>query len=169
MENKEISRKDVIMACAEEEKPGVGSCNIYLTNELWKLDGTTETVSEMLFDDPIVHIYNGGKYFTVDLIFDSPENKYLKHLTKLLNDFTQPDKSLDKEVTAFPTTVVCIAPRSLNDEYYILATHMIYWDRHCYGEETTSRVVRMLFDEEDFVFYEDDEVKKQHMEEGITI
>ena len=159
----ETTPKDVIVACAEESAPGVGSCNIYLSNELWNLDGSITKVSEMYFDDPIVKIYNGGKYYTVDLIFDSVNNKYLKHLALLLSEFSSPDKSLDQEVTAFPSTVISIVPRKLNEEYYILASNMIYWDRHAYGDENDARVIRMLFEEEDFIFYEDDElIKKNH-------
>lgn len=163
-----MNMKEVIMA-ASGSIDGKTKSAIGLFHEIWHTNGDTTPVQQISLEKPVVNIFRHAGYVQVDLVFISKFDADLRNIWDMLTRFCEPENSMDDETDEMPTIVLAIYPTEFEGKYYILATNPIFFTLQPEDASGDPCVIRLIFDEEEFtVFEEDDEDVMEEIMNEIT-
>ena len=140
----------------EEEKPKAA---ITLTNIFYNddLDDAEEFGSASAYNPTIDIKYNSG-FVRVDLIFKNSMDKDLRLFNALLENYGKEVNDYDEMKPKIPLNSLTILPIEFNGSYYIVANNSIFWCLQPVIPGEDCRMISILYEEEDFQFFEDSEL-----------
>lgn len=162
-----MNTKELIMAASGPDKDGRTKSAIGVFREIWGADGSVTPVEDMSMDKPVVNIFRHGGYVQVDLKFGSKMDVDLRMLWSMLEKFCEAANSVEDEAESIPALTLSILPHQFEGEYYMLGVNPIFHTLQPDSPSEEPTVIRMIFDEQDFLFYEMDKDAAADMESEI--
>jgi hypothetical protein len=148
------STKDLMISASGRDDYGMPKASIGITHERWGINGDVTTVVEDSYNNPVVNIFKHAGYVQVDLDFGSKFDVNLKLCWNILENFCEAANSVDDEATEIPTIVLTIIPNEFEGKYYMLGVNPIFHTLQPKNPSGEPTVIRLVFNEEDFMFYE---------------
>lgn len=165
--------KDLILACSGKSESGNPKCMFTLFNEVWGMDDSKTTIDDLFIDKPELRIFKHAGYVQVDFIYESARDMDLYFQHKFIEDFSQSENSVDyteeelekgiyidengyEKPVKFPNLILNIIPRELKEKYYIMGFNPIFSCLQPLEPEGEIKMIRLVFNEEDFLFLEAD-------------
>lgn len=167
---KTLTKQEILEAACGKDERGLSKTDLLLENKLIKGKDEPILVDEVVINTASLNIFRNGRYVVVDVIFPTYIALELRDMWNSLQRFGQAKNSYDEESETLPLSVLTIVPEELNGEYYMVAVAPLFWAlQNENPEDKYPSMIRMVFENEDFLFYssEADEEKQKEDENKV--
>lgn len=158
-----MTTKELILAASGEGEHGRTKAAIGMFWEIWGADGSVKSKEEISLEKPVLNIFRHGGYVQVDLKFKTKNDIDLRMLWSMLEKFCNASNSVEDEAEEIPALTLSIYPLEFDGEYYMLAINPIFHTLQPNGPAGDPTVIRLVYAEEDFLFYEMDKDSAENM------
>ena len=130
-------------------------------------DHTVITKNEIALDKPIFFIKKIDNLIQTSLRFPHPMDSDLRLLWNIVKTYENAFTNEVLDTTSLPILVLTVIPKEFEGSYFISAEFPLHYflESESIGEQVNT--VSFLFDAENFVFYESDDIDSEQIESEV--
>lgn len=160
-----LTPKEICSAACGRDSSDQPRAQVLIENKIVSQSKPEKMISSSFITTGELDIFRNGKYVQVDIIFTIPKAIELIETWSVLQEFGRNVNSMDEETDELPMMFVTIVPDELIDKHYMVGISPVFWTlTYKDVSDSAPTIIRMIFDNDDFLFYQTETDDKEDNE-----